>query len=76
MTPAELKAHVSATIKEQMKASGGSIRTTTVIDKLIAECNFSEQDHAEQSMRLIAAREGFRLLLGSLDPIGAPKELR
>jgi hypothetical protein len=63
MQLAELKAQINETIEDQLRANG-AVQLAWIVNKLVQECDFAEEEHEEQSMRLLAAREGFRNIVG------------
>jgi hypothetical protein len=63
MQLAELKSKINETINEQLKANG-SVQLAWIVNRLVLECDFPEEEHDEQSMRMLAAREGFRNIVG------------
>jgi hypothetical protein len=63
MQLAELRAKINRMIEEQLKANG-AVRLAWIVNALVQESDFPDEEHEEQSMRLLAAREGFRNIVG------------
>jgi hypothetical protein len=69
----ELKGKINRMIEAQLKANG-AVSLAWVVNALIGQCDFAEDERIEQPMRVLAAREGFRSIVGAVNRDRKDKE--